>query len=197
MLIPGVLMLFMFMLTAYSLGTEIKFNTSHEWIEMAGGNIYVAISGKLFLQTLIFLFMNFAYIYYVFGVLQFPHPGGVFPMVLLTILSVVASQGFGVFIYGLMPSLRMSMSVCSLWAVLSFSMAGSIFPVIAMDTPLEALAQLFPLRHYYMMYQIAVFNGYPLMNAWFNMAALALFALLPLFVMKNIKRAMLTYVYIP
>ena len=197
MLIPGVRMLFMFMLTAYSLGTEIKFNTSKEWIEMAGGNIYVAISGKLFLQTLVFLFMSFAYMYYVFGVLQFPHPGGLLPMVLLTCLSVFAAQGFGVFIFGLMPSLRMSMSVCSLWAVLSFSMAGGIFPVIAMDTPLESLAQLFPLRHYYMMYQITVFNGYPMMYAWFNMAALGLFALLPVFVMKNIKRAMLTYVYIP
>jgi ABC-2 type transport system permease protein len=99
--------------------------------------------------------------------------------------------------FGLLPSLRMSMSVCSLWGVLSFSMAGSAFPVMGMDTPLEALAQLFPLRHYYMLYQIAVFNGYPLLDAWFSMAGLMLFALLPALVMRNLKRAMLTYVYIP
>ena len=31
---------------------------------------------------------------------------------------VLASEGFGIFIFGLMPSLRMSMSISSLWGVL-------------------------------------------------------------------------------
>jgi ABC-2 type transport system permease protein len=196
-LIPGVLMLFMLLLTAYSLGTELKFNRSKEWLNMAGGNIHIAVLGKLLPQTLVFLLVQFAYLYYMFGFLQFPHAGGIVPMVLLSVLAVAASQGFGLFMFGLLPSLRMSMSVCSLWGVLSFSMAGSAFPVMGMDTPLEALAQLFPLRHYYMLYQIAVFNGYPLLDAWFSMAGLMLFALLPALVMRNLKRAMLTYVYIP
>lgn len=196
-LIPGVLMLFMLLLTAYSLGTELKFNRSEEWLNMAGGNIHIAVLGKLLPQTLVFLLVQFAYLYYMFGFLQFPHAGGIVPMVLLSVLAVAASQGFGLFMFGLLPSLRMSMSVCSLWGVLSFSMAGSAFPVMGMDTPLEALAQLFPLRHYYMLYQIAVFNGYPLLDAWFSMAGLMLFALLPALVMRNLKRAMLTYVYIP
>ena len=56
---------------------------------------------------------------------------------------------------------------------------------------------LFPLRHYYMIYQIAVFNGYPLIEAWFHFAALVAFILLPWLVVGKIKNAMLTYVYIP
>ena len=196
-LIPGVLMLFMFLITAYSIGTELKFGTGREWIDMAGGNILVALIGKLLPQALVFLTVTFAYEYYVFGILGFPHPGGVGMMILLAVLSVLASQGFGVFAFGLMPSLRMSMSICSLWAVLSFSMAGSAFPIMAMDEPVQALSWLFPLRHYYMLYQICVFNGYPLLEAWFHLAALAAFALLPWLVMKKIKNAMLTYVYIP
>ena len=66
-----------------------------------------------------------------------------------------------------------------------------------MNPFIEGVAQLFPLRHYYMIYQINIFNGYPLMDAWFNIAALVLFSLLPIFTMWNIKRSMLLYIYIP
>ena len=197
MLIPGLMMLFMFLITAYSLGTELKFGTSKEWLHTAGDNILTALTGKLLPQALVFLAITFFYEYYVFIHLGFPHPGGVWMMVLLAVLHVLAAQGFGVFVFGLMPSLRMSMSICSLWAVLSFSMAGSAFPIIGMDEPLQTLSWLFPLRHYYMLYQICVFNGYPLLEAWFHLAALVAFALLPWLVMKKIKNAMLNYVYIP
>ena len=197
MLIPGLMMLFMFLITAYSLGAELKFGTSKEWLAKANNNILVALIGKFLPQTLVFLAVTFFYEYYVFGVLGFPHPGGVFMMVLLAVLHVMAAQGFGVFVFGLMPSLRMSMSICSLWAMLSFSLAGTAFPLIAMDGPIQALSWLFPLRHYYMLYQICVFNGYPLLEAWFHFAALVGFTLLPWLVLKKIKNAMLTYVYIP
>ena len=197
MLIPGVLMLFIFLITAYSIGTELKFGTSKQWMSLAGNNIMKALVGKLLPQTMVFMAVNAFYNFYVFGVLNFPHPGGVFVIVLLAVLQVLAAQGFGVFVFGLMPSLRMSMSICSLWAVLSFSMAGSAFPIMAMDGPLQSLSWLFPLRHYYMIYQTCVFNGYSLLESWFHLAALVAFLLLPWLVLKKIKNAMLTYVYIP
>lgn len=197
MLIPGILMLFMFLITTYSLGTELKFNTSKEWLSMADNNIIVALTGKLLPQFLIFLSIFYVYMYYVFGYLNFPHPGGVWIMLILGLLAVMASIGFGIFAYGLMPSLRMSMSVCSLWGMLSFTTSGATFPVFAMHPAIEAIAQLFPLRHYYMIYQICIFNGFPFVDAWFNFMALAIFAALPFFVLLKIKRSMLEYVYIP
>ena len=197
MLIPGMIMLFIFLISAYSLGTELKFATSKDWLAKADNNIGIALMGKFLPQTLIWLAIVFGYQYYVFYVLQFPHLGSPWMLVLLGLMHVLAAQGFGIFAFGLMPSLRMSMSVCSLWAVLSFSMAGGAFPVMGMDGPLQSLSWLFPLRHYYMMYQICVFNGYPLIEAWFHFAALAAFMLLPWLVVKKIKNAMLTYVYIP
>ena len=164
---------------------------------MADNNIYIALTGKLLPQFLIFVSLFMFYIYYVFGHLGFPHPGGTARLVALSVLTVLAAQGFGVFAFGLFPSLRMSMSICSLWAMLSFTTAGSTFPIQAMDTPIQALAQLFPLRHYYMTYQICIFNGYPLTDALYHIGMLALFALLPLFVVHIIRKAMLEYVYIP
>ena len=195
--VPGIMMLFIFMISAYSLGMELKFDTGKEWLAMADNRIVVAIIGKFLTQALIWLALIFFYEFYVFSVLGFPHQGSVAMLILLAILEVFAAQGFGIFAFGLMPSLRMSLSVCSLWAVLSMSMAGSAFPVMGMDGALQSLSWLFPLRHYYMVYQICVFNGFPLLEAWFHFVAMVGFMLLPWFVISKIKNAMLTYVYIP
>ena len=196
-MVPGILMLFIFLISSYSLGTELKFNSSKKWLEMADGKISVALLGKFLPQTMIWLAIVFCYEFYVFYHLHFPHLGSPWMLVLLGLMQVLASQGFGIFAFGLMPSLRMSMSISSLWAVLSISMAGSAFPIMGMDSPLQSLSWLFPLRHYYMMYQICVFNGFPLIEAWFHFVALAAFMLLPWLVVKKIKNVMLTYVYIP
>jgi len=195
--VPGIMMLFMFLISAYSLGMELKFGRGKEWMEKAEGNIVVAILGKFLPQALVFLVLIFFYEFYIYNIIQFPHVGNWWMIVLLAVLQVFGSIGFGIFAFGLMPSLRMSMSVCSLWAVLSFSLVGSAYPVMGMDTPLQALTWLFPLRHYYMLYQITVFNGFPLIDAWFHFVALVGFTLLPWFVIRKIKNAMLTYVYIP
>jgi ABC-2 type transport system permease protein len=197
MMVPGMLLLFIFLVSAYSLGTELKFSSSKKWLAMADNRIFVALLGKFLPQTLIWLIIVYGYQYYVFYVLQFPHLGSPWMLVLLGLMQVLAAQGFGIFSFGLLPSLRLSMSVCSLWAVLSFSMAGSAFPVMGMDGPLQSLSWLFPLRHYYMIYQVCVFNGFPLIDAWFHFAGLAAFMLMPWLVVGKIKNAMLNYVYIP
>jgi ABC-2 type transport system permease protein len=197
MMVPGIIMLFIFLISAYSIGTELKFATGKKWMEMADNNITVALLGKFLPQTIIWLAIVYGYEWYVFYHLGFPHLGSPWMLVLLGLMQVLSSQGFGIFAFGLMPSLRMSMSVCSLWAVLSISMAGSAFPIMGMDAPLQSLSWLFPLRHYWMMYQTCVLNGFPLVESWFHFAAMAAFLLLPWLVVNKIKNAMLTYVYIP
>ena len=195
--VPGIMMLFMSLLSAYSLGMELKFDTGKEWIASANGNIFVAILGKFIIHTLVFLLVIFLFHYYIYVELDFPRLGGVWSIVRLSLLEVIASLGFGIFAFGLMPSMRMSMSICSLWSVLSISMCGSAFPVMGMDPPLQALSWLFPLRHYFMLYQVTVLNGFPVIDAWFHLVALVGFTLLPWFVLRKVKNAMLNYVYIP
>ena len=195
--VPGILMLFMALLSAYALGMELKFDTGKEWLARADGNILVAIIGKYLVHALVFLLIIFLYQYYIFNVLHFPRLSGVWSIVRLTLLQVAASLGFGIFAFGLMPSLRMSMSISSLWFVLGMSMCGSAFPVMGMDPPLQAMSWLFPLRHYWMLYQVTVLNGFPVIDAWFHLVALIAFTLLPWFVLQKVKNAILHYVYIP
>ena len=195
--VPGILMLFMALLSAYALGMELKFDTGKEWLSLAGGNIFVAILGKYLIHALAFLLVITIYQYYVFDVLHFPQLGGVWSLVRLSLLQVASSLGFGIFAFGLMPSLRMSMSISSLWFVLSISMCGSAFPVAGMDPPLQAMSWLFPLRHYWMIYQATVLNGFPVIDVWFHLVALVAFTLLPWLVLSKVKNALLNYVYIP
>ena len=194
---PGVLMIFMFLLVPYSIGTELKFHRSRQWMNMAGNNIHIANAGQILPQSGIFICVLLCYEFYIFYGLGFPHPGGIIPIVLVGILTVLACQCFGMFVFGLVPSLRMSMSICSLWSVISFSACGATYPLFAMDSMIQSMAQLFPLRHYYMIYQMCIFNGYPLLYAWFNILALVIFLFLPMFSISHIKTAMLKYVYIP
>ena len=196
-LVPGILLLFIFLISTYSLGTELKFKDSHNLMEMAGNNIHVALIGKFLPQTLIYLIILLVYSWYVFGYLHFPYEGSYWMIIMLAVLTVLVGQAFGIFIFGLMPSLRMSMSICSLWAMLGFTACGATFPVMAMDSPIVALANLFPLRHYYMIYQLCIFNGYPIDTAWFHFMAMGIFLSLPFFVIKNIRKAMLEFQYIP
>ena len=195
MLVPTCLLLFIFLVTAYSIGSELKQNTSKELYARAGGNPFIAITGKMLPQTVIWLVIMLGYMYYTFAVLDFPHPGGWCSIIALGVLSVLAAQGFGVFMFGLFPSMRMAMSMCSLWGVLSFSMVGTAFPTLAMDPALQSMAQLFPMRHFFIIYEIVVFGG----NAWtgvaLNVAALLLFACAPVFVMLRIGKALKDYVY--
>ena len=195
--VPGIMMLFMALLSAYSLGMELKFETGKEWLARADGKIVVAIIGKFIIHALVFLLVIFLFHYYIYNHLNFPRLGGVWSIVRLSVLEVLSSLGFGVFAFGLMPSMRMSMSVSSLWSVLGFSMCGSAFPVMGMDPPLQSLSWLFPLRHYFMLYQVTVLNGFPVIDAWFHLVALVGFTLLPWFVLRKVKNAMLNYVYIP
>lgn len=196
MLVPGCMMLFIFLITPYSFGTELKFNRAKKLLAISGENTWTMLLGKLLPQTLIFLVMFYIYSFYTYGLLGFPHEGGTWHILLLGLLAVTASQGFGAFMFGLIPSLRMSMSTCSLWAVLSFSLVGTAFPVFAMDTPLEGIAQLFPLRHYFRIYQTSVFNDFPLSYVWINVVVMIVFSLLPVLVAGNIRKAMREYKYI-
>ena len=196
-LFPGVLMLLIFMTTAYTLGTEIKENTGKELMALADNSIVTALVGKILPQTMVFFIMATFHNIYLYGFMHFPCHGGILSMILAGLLLVLASQAVGIFFYGLFGSMRLALSAASLWGVLSFSISGFTFPVMAMHPTLQALSNLFPLRHYFLLYVNQALNGYPIIYAWHSVVALMLFLLLPFFVLKKLRQIMETYVYLP
>lgn len=196
-IIPGMLAIFIFMVTVYSLGTELKFDTADELMERSGDSIVVALTGKLVPQLLIFLLTGTVYVLYLYACLRFPCNCGIPRMWSVMALYIMACQGLGVLMFTLFPTLRLGLSAASLWGVVSFSICGMSFPVMAMHPVLQGFANLFPLRHYYMLYVNSALDGYNLANAWPYVLALLLFALLPLPCMKRLRKIITTYAYEP
>lgn len=196
-ILPGILMLLIFMITAFSIGIEMKEGTIAQWLELAGGNTVIALLGKLLPQTLIFFLVGITYDVWLYAILQFPCNSGIMPLLAATLLMVIASQAFAVFLFALFPTLRLSLSACSLWGMLSFSISGFSFPVMAMHPALQTLSVLFPLRHYFLIYVNQTLNGYPASEIWTSYAALAGFVILPFLVIKRLDNVLKNFDYIP
>lgn len=194
-IIPGMLGLFIFMITVYGLGTELKFNTADELMQRSGGSVIVAVTGKLIPQLLVFLLSGTLYVLYLYAYLHFPCHCGLARMWCIMALFVMACQGMGVFMFTMFPTLRLGLSFASLWGVISFSISGMSFPVMAMHPILQGIANLFPLRHYFLLYVNSALDGYPLANAWPFVLALLAFALLPWPCMFRLKKVLTTYRY--
>jgi ABC-2 type transport system permease protein len=196
-LVPAMLMILIFMLTVYSIGVEIKQQTAQEWLAMADGSLFKALAGKLLPHTVVFSIMGMFYNAYLYGILHFPCNSGILPMLFATLCFVVASQCCGVFMIGLLPTLRFGLSFASLWGVVSISISGFSYPVMAMHPTLQAVSNLFPLRHYFLIYVNQALNGYAMSYAWSNYLALLLFMLLPLLVARQLRNALLHFKYMP
>lgn len=196
-ILPGLLMLFIFMVTVFSIGTEVKYNTVHDWLIMARGSMFHALAGKLLPQTLIFFLIGIVFAIGLYGVLHFPCHCGLPTMLLVMFLGIIGAQGLGVFMFAMLPTLRMSLSFASLWGVISFSICGMSYPVMAMHPTLQGLSLLFPLRHYFLLYVNCALDGYPLMNAAPYVVGLLLFAMLPLLLLRRLKKMLLVVPYIP
>lgn len=195
-LYPGVLSLLIFLLTTFSVTSEIKFHTSREWLRVANGNIVTALAGKLLPQTIIFSLMAVFYNVFLYVFLHFPIHDGICSMIAASLLMVVASQSFGVFLAGLLPSPRWAMSIASLWGVMSFSISGFSFPIEGMSGAIQFVTNMFPLRHYFMIYCNQALLGYPIGEAAIHYAALLAFCLLPLLFLHKLKKALTNSTYI-
>lgn len=196
-LVPGILMLLIFMTTVYSIGVEIKDRTAREWLRMGNNSMYISLAGKLLPQTAIFFLMSIFYNVYLYGFLHFPCNSGILPMIFASLLLVLASQSCGIIMIGVLPTLRLGLSFASLWGVLSFSITGFSFPVMAMHPVLQGLSNLFPLRHYFLIYVDQALNGYSMAYSWTNYMALMLFIMLPFIIMNRLKSALIYYKYVP
>lgn len=195
-ILPGILILLIMLSTTYTIGLEWKRGTQRELYAMSGYSSTVALAGKLLPQTLLFSLIFVFYDVYFYKYLLFPCNSGIGPMILLGIVTVLAAQAFGVFLFGaFIGKMRLSMCLCSLWGILSFSLAGFTYPVSAMSGFLQKMSWLFPLRHYYLIYVNQALDGFPAVYVWTSIVALLAFLLLPCLVLWRYRAAFLKYSY--
>lgn len=196
-LLPGILQLLIFSVTVFSIGTEIKQGTSREWIQKGGNSLTVGLIGKLLPYTLLFTLVAWTLMATLYGYNAFPLNSGWSPMLAASFLLVIASQATGVFMIGVLPTLRLGLSFACLFGMIAFSIVGFSFPVLAMDPTLQALSTLFPLRHYFLIYVDQALNGRDLIYSWGEYIWLLGFLFLPFLIGRQLKKALLYFKYIP
>ncbi|MBD5352962.1 MAG: ABC transporter permease [Bacteroides sp.] len=196
--VPGALLIFVLLFTSYTLGLEWKYDKQKKLYQMAGENSAYAVMLKLMPQTVVFSLMILLYDVVFYRYLGFPLHCPLWEIWAAGVLTIMAAQAFATFVFGLLQgSMRMAMSVCSLWGIVSISLSGCSFPVMAMDPILQAASWLFPLRHYYLIYVNIALHGWPIISVWPSIVALLCFMLLPILSLPMISHAFRHAVYKP
>ncbi len=195
--VPCVFQLMIMLVTCFSLGQEIKYGASQRLMGMAKGSVFRMLAGKLLPQTLIWIVLIIFMESWLFRWQGYPMHGSWFWMTLSEILYVIASQAFAVFIFGILPNLRLSLSVSALLGILSFSIAAFSFPMQSMYGAIAIFSYIIPIRYNYLIYIDQALNGIDIYYSRYWFAAYFIFILLPLCVLPRIKKAFLKPVYVP
>ena len=189
------LQVLLLLVTTYALGSESKFGTSDEWLQMAKGNIGIAVIGKLLPYTFIFMVMGVLANVVFFNWMKMPLPCSLWVMNGITILFILATQALALLLYAIFPVLSLIISVVSMIGSLGATLSGVTFPVNFMDTPVYWTSFLFPIRHFVEVVQSLLYLEGSFSNYWTNLVVLLLFILSPILLLPRLKRALLTHRY--
>lgn len=186
--LPIMLLMFILSGTVYAIGSEFKYHTAGEWLQTAHGSIIRALSAKmapyLFIYIALMLFVNILLIKF-FGT---PFNGSVWVVVYNALLFVLAYISMGIVIITVFTSLRMALSISSVYAALAFTMSGLTFPHIAMYKPVMFLGYIFPFTHYNKVFIGQVLQGAPIYSSIHSLLVLNLFLILPFFLLRRLKK---------
>lgn len=194
--IPCVLQLMIMLVTCFSLGQEIKYGTSAKLLGMARGSIVRAVTAKLLPQTIVWLVIAIFMEAWLYGINGYPMHGSWFWMTLSEVMFVLACQGMALFIFGVFPNLRLSLSISALSGILSFSIAAFSFPVESMYSAVGIFSWILPIRYNFLIYIDQALNGIHIYYSRVWLVAYIIFMLLPLTLLWRVKREMAKPVYV-
>ena len=195
--VPCMFQLMIMLMVCFSLGEEIKYGTSPKLMRMARGNILEAIIGKILPQTIGWWVMIMFMMSWLYCWQGYPMKGSWWWMTVSELMFVVASQCFALFVFGVLPNLRFSLSVCSLLGILSFSLAAFSFPVECMYGAISIFSWIMPIRYNFLIYIDQALNGIDIWYSRWWYVAYIVFFLLPFTIMWKIRKNFERPVYIP
>ena len=195
--VPCFFALFVLLVTAFSLGTELKNGLCRQWLKVAGDNMVLALTGKLLPQTVVFTAVGWFIQWLMYCVYHLPLNCNPWHMLLAMPLFVMANQGFAVTMFCVTPNFRYGSTLCSLLGMLSFSFCGFSLPEEAMYPWVQSLGYTVPSKYYFLLSIDQALNGISLYYSRVYYAMLGLFILLPLLLTWRLKKECKNPVYVP
>lgn len=175
----------------YVVGWDIDRGCGKEWLSVAGGDIFVALMGKLLPYILTFIVSGIAALYIIYGIESEVWQGTLGWLVVAMVGLVVASVSLALFIYSLFPAMGLIISVVSMVGSLGATLSGITFPIASMYSLFHGVALALPIRHFSLIVQNQFYAEGGFGYVWWHAAALVIFCLLPLFTMRHLQRAII------
>ena len=191
MMLPGIMQMLILLMTVFTIGFEMKMNTTPDLMKTANKSMLAALLGKLLPYTLLFSILGIGGNLVLYKFMHFPMNGSLLRYSFATVLFVMAYQAIGVMFIGLLPSLREALSLVAVYAILGVSFTGFTFPIEAMPRGVQVFQHLFPTRYYFKIYVAEALNGAPIRYSLIYFAVLAAFMLLPFLTYLRLRDAVM------
>ena len=195
--VPCFFSLFILLVTAFSLGLELKSGLSRQWLRTSGDSMFLALVGKLVPQTVIFTAVGWFIQWIMYCCYDFPLNCNPWNMLVAMFLLVVANQSVALLMYCFVPNFRYGTMLCTLLGMLSFSFSGFSLPQESMYSWVTALGYAMPIKYYFLIMVDQALNGIDLYYSRFYYAALIGFTILPMLLSWHLKKECLNPVYVP
>lgn len=185
---PMMLMIFVVMVTVFSIGTELKHATSREWIAAGNDSVAAALVGKVLPITAVMFLISLVMLLINFKIVGTPLNGSLTVILVGTLLFILSYQSISVLIVSLLANLRLSLSIGGGYSVLAFTFSGLTFPIMAMWEPMQWVSKIFPFTFYTDIFVDQMLRGTPWVYSLPDLGYMMLFIVLPLLCLPRLKR---------
>ncbi len=185
---PMMLLIFVVLITVFSVGSELKHATAREWLHTANDSIGAALVGKLLPITTAMFLLSLVMLTIIFKVVGVPLNGNLTTILVGTLLFILSYQSISVMIVAVVANLRLSLSLGGGYSVLAFTFSGLTFPVMAMYPAMRVVSKLFPFTYYTDLCVDQMLRGAPVVRSLPDLGCLALFFVLPLLCLPRLRR---------
>ncbi|WP_313579950.1 ABC transporter permease [Chishuiella sp.] len=146
--IPMALQIMAMIMSIYTFGLVLKQNRGLELLNQAGGNIYIAIIGKILPYTIIFFSFGFLMNCLLFYKIGTPFRGSFIGVNILFFVLILICHSIALFIVSITTSFRTALTIGGDYTALAFSFAGYTFPALGMNQFIQYLCYIFPYTSY-------------------------------------------------
>ena len=185
---PMMLLIFVVMVTVFTIGTELKHATAREWLGTGNGSVAAALAGKVLPITAVMFLISLVMLVINFKIVGTPLNGSLAVILAGTLLFILSYQSISVLIVSLLANLRLSLSIGGGYSVLAFTFSGLTFPIMAMWEPMQWVSKIFPFTFYTDIFVDQMLRGTPWVYSLPDLCYMSLFIVLPLLCLPRLKR---------
>lgn len=171
-LIPAIWQVLIVLVTILALSREIRLQGLASWLE---DSPFKAIVGKLLPYTFILWLHGAIFLYFMYGVLNWPMNGHWEILLLSQLLVILASQAVALLVFLVVQNTDLALSFAAAYTAPSFAFMGITFPATDMNTLALIWRDLIPVSHYMQIQLYQANHGASIQTALPQIGALMLF----------------------